>query len=340
MTIKDVARRSGYAVGTVSRVLNGSPGVSGKAREKVLAAVEELGFKPNSNARHLKRRSGSGYGIIVKGARNLLFAGMVEEIQNLFETAGRSVSLYYLDEDDDEVELAVQVCRERKPLGILFLGGDRGNFIRRFSDVTCPCVLVTTRADTLGFPNLSSVSTDDTAGAAQAMGYLLDAGHRQVGIIGGDSCFIAPAVNGCNMSQLRLAGCRQAFLQRGLSFAQERQTIISRFSLEGGYDAANTLLERCPDLTAILVMADVMAIGALRAIHDRGLRVPEDISLIGYDGIEQAAYCVPRLATIRQNAGQLARRGVDILLRQSNGNQSVHEIVPFQLVRGESVRFV
>ena len=83
-----------------------------------------------------------------------------------------------------------------------------------------------------------------------------------------------------------------------------------------------------------------MAIGALRAIRDRGLRVPEDISLIGYDGIEQADYCFPRLTTIQQHAGQLARRGVDILLRQVKGGAAIHEIVPFQLSCGESVREV
>ena len=339
MTIKDVARRSGYAVGTVSRVLNGSPGVSETAREKVLAVVEELGFKPNSNARSLKQRASSGYGIIVKGAGNLLFAGIAEEMQSLLEAAGRAVSFYYLDEDKDEVELAAQVCREQKPLGLLFLGGNRNNFIRRFSAVTCPCVLVTTRADNMDFSNLSSVSTDDVAGAAQAMGCLLDAGHRQVGIIGGVSRLVSP-IAGCNTSQLRLLGCQQAFLQRGIPFDPERQAIAARFSFSGGYEAANILLDRSPGVTAILAMADVMAIGALRAVHDRGLRVPEDISLIGYDGIDQAAYCVPRLATVRQDAGQLARRGVDILLHQTGGGQPVHEIVPFQLVRGESVRAI
>ena len=339
MTIKDVAQRSGYAVGTVSRVLNGSPGVSEEARRKVLAAVEELGFKPNSNARHLKRREGSGFSFIVKGAHNLLFAGIVEEMQHCIEDAGRSASVHYLDESSDEVEMAVQVCREQKPLGILFLGGNRENFSRGFAKIDCPCVLVTTRADTLGFSNLSSVSTDDVAGAAHAMSHLLDAGHQRIGIIGGESCVIVPAM-GCNTSQLRLIGCQQAFLQRGLAFEPEQWAIASHFSLEGGYKAASALLDRCPDMTAILAMSDVMAIGAMRAIHDRGLRVPEDISLIGFDGIEQAAYCVPRLTTIQQDAVRLARRGVDILLQQKDGGETVHEIVPFQLINGESVRTV
>ena len=339
VTIKDVAQRSGYAVGTVSRVLNSSASVSDTAREKILATVEELGFTPNNNARQLKQREGRGYGIIVKGAGNRLFAGIVEEMQRRFSAAGKTVTLHYLDEDNDEVEQAVQLCRERKPLGILFLGGNRENFVRKFTSVPCPCVLVTTRADSLGFSNLSSVCTDDVAGAAEAMGHLLDAGHREVGVIGGDSSVLTPAM-GSNTSALRLLGCQQAHLQRGLSFDPNRQAVAARFSLQGGYDAACRLLDRNPGITAIFAMADIMAIGALRAIQDRGLRVPEDISIVGYDGIEQSAYCIPRLTTVRQNAGRLAQRSVDILLQHTEGTEAVHEIIPFQLVCGESVRKV
>lgn len=337
MTIKDIAKASGYAVGTVSRVLNGHPDVSDEARERILAVVQETGFQPNGNARHLKQRSSRSVAIIVKGAGNLLFARILEQAQSRVKSAGKATTIYYLDEDDDEVEQAVKVCRELKPLGILFLGGHRGNFQARFAQVTCPCVLISTRADALGFSNLSSVSTDDVAGAAQAMGRLLDAGHRKVGVIGGESCVVSPELM-CNTSQLRLTGCIQACAQRCVPFDPERQSVQSRYSLEGGYEGAMELLDRLDGLTAIYAMADVMAIGALRAIHDRGLRVPEDVSVMGYDGIEQAGYTVPRLSTIRQGAAQLARRGVEILLSQLEGAAAVHEIVPFEMVEGESVR--
>ena len=338
MTIKDIAIRSGYAVGTVSRVLNDHPDVSDEARARILAVVDELGFKPNSNARHLKQREARGFSIVVKGTHNLLFAGIVEEMQSRIKDAGHSANVYYLDEFDDEVELALQVCREQKPLGILFLGGDRDNFTRSFGKVACPCVLVTTRADTLGFANLSSVSTDDVAGAAAAMDILLDAGHDKIGIIGGENSKNADPLSGYNSSQLRLAGCRQASLKRGIDFNPEKQLRISRYSMDGGYEAAGSLLEQYPDMTAILAVSDVMAIGALRAIYDKGLRVPEDISLIGYDGIEQAAYCIPRLSTVRQDVEQLAKRGVDILLQQTDGGAAVHEIIPFRVIHGESVK--
>lgn len=337
MTIKDVAQHSGYAVGTVSRVLNGHPDVSEEARSRILAVVEELGFKPNSNARHLKQRGGNGFCILVKGTHNMLFMSIVEEMQSLIKRAGRSASVYYLNEDDNEVELGIQVYHEQKPLGILFLGGNQDNFKDRFTRIACPCVLVTARADMLGFSNLSSVSTDDVEGAKQAMGALLDAGHRKVGIIGSDSGEIT--ANTGSISRLRLLGCQKASEKRGLTFYPQ-QAVASRYSMEGGYQAAQILLDRYPDMTAIFAISDVMAIGALRAIHDRGLRVPEDLSLIGYDGIEQVDYCVPRLSTIRQDVEQLARRGVDILLKQIDGAQAVHEIVSVAFIQGESVRTI
>lgn len=336
MTIKDIARRSGYAVGTVSRVLNGHPDVSDAARERILAVVRETGFRPNDNARHLKQRGSREAAIIVKGAGNLLFARILEEIQCLLKAEGRPVAVYYLDEDDDEVEQALRVSRELKPLGFLFLGGNRDNFLRAFDRLSLPSVLITTRADTLGFPNLSSVSTDDVEGACQAVGCLLDAGHREIGVIGGESCFLSPAM-ACNTSQLRLVGCQQAHARRGLPFDPEGQSAIARYSMEGGYEATVELLGRVPGLTAIFAMSDVMAIGAVRALHDRNIQVPRDMSVMGYDGIEQSGYCVPRLATVCQDWEQLARRGVEILLRQVEGGAAVHEIVPFRLSLGESV---
>ena len=337
MTIKDIAHRSGYAVGTVSRVLNGTPGVSDKARARILAVVAETGFQPNDNARHLKQRRSESIAIIVKGVGNMLFARVLEKMQSRIKAAGKAAAVYYLDEDDNEVEQAVRICRELKPLGILFLGGNRGYFLDGFRQITCPCVLVSNRADALGFPNLSSVATDDVDGAASAMGFLLDAGHRAVGVIGGESCVVSPELM-CNTSQLRLTGCIRACAQRGVPFDPAAQTAQSRFSMEGGYEGAQLLLDRMPELTAIFAMSDVMAIGAIRAVLDRGRRVPEDVSVIGYDGIEQAHYCTPRLTTIRQGADQMARRGVEILLGQLDGEENtVHEIVPFSLALGESV---
>ena len=160
MTIKDIARLSGYGLGTVSRVLNNHPDVSEKARERILAVVHEHGF-----AKYLKTQAQSSVAVLVKGSQNFLFAGILERVQDLFRNNGEEIYVAYLDEEADEVQYAVQLVKLRRPKGIIFLGGDLDCFRREFHPITVPCVLLTNDAHTLGFENLSSFSTDDTASA-------------------------------------------------------------------------------------------------------------------------------------------------------------------------------
>jgi len=333
MTIKDIARLSGYGVATVSRVLNDHPDVSAETRQKVLAVVAEQGFQPNNNAKHLKQQAGTSIAIIVKGTMNMLFADLVEKLQALLREAGQDTAVYYLDEDANEVAYACLLCRERKPQGILFLGGDRELFQAGFRDISVPCVLLTNTARDLGFGNLSSITTDDREASRQAVLFLAGQGHRRIGLLGGNwSCF--------QIGHSRYLGCRQACRELGLEF-DECQCEPCRYSLEDGYAAAKVLLGRCPDLTAIFAVSDVTALGAMRALRDLGKRVPEDISVMGYDGVAIGQYSLPRLATVRQDTQQLAERGVDALLRGITRNSPpVHDLVPFQLIQGESVACV
>lgn len=332
MTIKDIAKLSGYAVGTVSRVLNDRPDVSEEARAKVLAVVEAHHFKRNSNARHLKQQASSGVALIVKGTQNMLFADLVERMQTRIRDSGHPSLIYYIDEDGDEIDQAVQVCRERRPMGILFLGSNLSLFQTGFSQITIPCVLVTNSAAGLDLPNLSSVSTDDTDAACRAVERLMELGHRTIGILGGRA-------EQSNAAQARLEGVRQAFARRGLTLDEAKQCETARFDLSGGYAAMERLLDKLPGMTALFAMSDVQALGAMRALHDRGLRVPEDISVLGYDGIELGRFAVPRLSTVRQDAQRLAERSVDILIRQIRDREgSVHELLPYTILDGESVK--
>ena len=331
MTIKDIARLSGCGVATVSRVLNQHPDVSEETRRRVLAVVEEYGFQPNNNAKHLKQQAGTGIIILVKGTQNMLFADLVERVQTLLQENDREAVVYYLDEDADEVAYALQLCRERKPIGILFLSGDVEMFGAKFQGISVPCVLLTNTAGELEFENLSSITTDDGEAAAQVIDFLAERGHRRIGILGGN--WVCSQI-----SYRRLKGCEKTFARLGLPFDQERQCEPCRYSMGEAYAATLRLLERCPDLTAIFAVSDVMAMGTIRALRDLGKRVPEDISVVGFDGIAMANYSVPRLATVRQDTQRLAERGVDILLHNiERKNRPVHEVVPFQLIPGESV---
>ena len=331
MTIKDIARLSECGVATVSRVLNDHPDVSEETRRKVLAVVEEQGFQPNNNAKHLKQQAGTSIVIIVKGIMNMLFADLVEKLQTLLREAGQDTAVYYIDEDADEIAFALQRCRERKPMGVVFLGGDLELFQAGFAPVTVPCVLLTNTARELGFRNLSSFTIDDGQAARQVVELLYEKGHRNIGLVGGNwSC--------TQISYRRLTGCRDACLRLGLPFDVDRQCEPCRYSMPEAYAATKVLLERCPDLTAIFAISDVMALGAIRALCDLGKRVPEDISVVGYDGIVIGQYSLPRLTTVRQDTQQLAERGVDALLRSiQRRSPPVHELVPFHLIEGESV---
>ena len=124
MTIKDIARESGYAVSTVSRALNDHPDVSAETKARIQAVIDAHGFIPNNNAKHLKQTATKSIAIVVKGTSNMLFAPIVERMQDLIKSAGYTDVVYYLDEDSDEVRHALLLCREQKPLGLLFLGGN------------------------------------------------------------------------------------------------------------------------------------------------------------------------------------------------------------------------
>lgn len=332
MTIKDIARESGYSVSTVSRVLNNRRDVSPEAKKKIDEIVEAHNFVPNNNAKHLKQMVTKTILVLVKGNSNMLFASIVEEIQKTVEKTKYTVSIYYLDELENEVEQAINLMRERKPLGMLFLGGNPQFFKKEFNQIRIPCVLVTNQGTQMAFDNLSSVATDDVEAAMCAVDFLIKQGHKRIGILGGDT-----AVS--HTSKQRLEGCKKSFEKNGLAYKPEECYEKARFSYESAYKAMNRLLDRELGITAVFAMSDVMAIGAIRAVRDRNLEVPEDISIIGFDGIPLADYYNPKLTTVKQQYQILAARSVEILLGAIDLKKpAVHEIIPFELVAGESVK--
>ncbi len=334
MDIRDVARLSGYSVGTVSRVLNDHPNVSDHARERVLAVVRESGYTPNSNARFLKMRSTSSLAAFVKGARNKLFSDILECMQAYLNEAGEEVVVTYLDEDANEVQEAIAYQEARHPKAMLFLGGEPEYFQEAFEFIRVPSVLVTNTASDLSFPNLSSVSIDDVAAASEVIEHLWASGHRRIGVLGGNR-------SAGQVSGKRLRGVELALKRHGVPFDYDRDFEACHYAEEEAYDAVVRLLMRTPDLTAIFAMGDVIAFGAMRAIYDMGLTVPDDISLVGFDGTAVSQFSVPRITSVRQNSRDLAERAVALILQAlRDGAGPVHEFVPYQLFKRESVRVI
>lgn len=334
VTIKDIARESGYSISTVSRVLNHKSDVSPDAKKKIEETVKKFNFVPNNNAKHLKQNNSKAIGVLVRGTSNMLFASIVEEIQRMIEKTEYTLVVSYIDEDDNEVEQALLLCRERKPLGLLFLGGNPEYFEQDFAEVDVPCVLVTNRADKMRFSNLSSVATDDIAAARCAVDALFDAGHTKIGILGGN-------LEKSHTSRQRYRGCKESFEAHNVAWDHDKFYERARFSFDSGYRSMARLIEKYPDLTAVFAMADVTAIGAIRALRDKGYFVPEDISVMGFDGTPLGEYYNPKLSTVKQQYKNLATRSVEILFGMIELKMdAVHETVPFSLVKEESVRVI
>lgn len=332
MTIKDLSAQTGYSVGTISRVLNNQPNVSTKAREVILKAADDVGFQLNANAKQLKQHQGTAILVVVKGTSNELFANLVEAFQTRIAHTGYPLVVDYIDENDNEVRRAVQLCREKKPQGVLFLGGNQAHFLADFDKISLPCVLVTNDASALPFSNLSSVTSDDALAARMAIDHLMSLGHRKIAVVGGDQSV-------SDTTRLRYQGCVEAFRSHGIPFHETLDYQSARFSYADGYRAAKELLARNREFTALFAMSDVMAIGAIRALQEAGKRVPEDVSVMGFDGLPIGNFTVPKLATVCQSVEELAQRSLRLLMDNIQGRcQAQHETVPVCLEWKESAR--
>ena len=226
----------------------------------------------------------------------------------------------------------MKIYYEKRPAGIIFLGGNPERYEADFNQIKVPCVLITNQANNVSNKMLSSVGTDDISAAQEIAEYLIANGHRNIGVIGGD-------INKSEISDRRFKGFMKAMKKHDLPFDFETHYQTAKYSFEGGEKAAEELIEKFGDMTAVFSMSDVQAIGAIRKLTDRGLRVPQDISVTGFDGLPLTQYMNPRLTTIRQYEEQLAECGTNALLETIGKakQESSHILIPFELLKGESV---
>ena len=332
MTIKDIARISGCSVSTISRVINDRPDVRPETKERVLEVMREAGFVPNTNARQLKIQQSRSLVFVVKGTRNIFFSDFLVQLQRAATLYGYNGIVSYLDENANEIEAAEKILREIKPKGMIFLGGSVANFQKGFANISVPSVLTTLVSDKLDFSNLSMVGVDDRAAAYQAVSYLIQQGHRKIAVLGG------PATS--YPSMMRRQGAQQAMEDAGIRF-EDKLYGLSNYDFESAYHAMNGLLARRAEFTALFAMSDVIAFGAIRALVSAGFRVPEDVSVIGFDGITMSRYCVPVMTTIVQPSEQIALQSIELLVRQiEHGTPAQTVTLQPELQQGESVRAI
>ncbi len=328
-TIRDIARKSGVSVTTVSRVLNHRPDVNNATREKVEKVMAECHFVGNANARSLKQAESDMAAIILRGHQNPFLNALAEAMLQQASGSRTSFMLEFIDEREDEFQTALRLSHEKRAKGFIFVGSRLDERRRAVEELDVPLVFATVSAEDAHLLHAASVAVDERAMGYCAAKTLLNAGHRKIAVFGG------VRMGGDSLS-LRYQGVTDAFHDAGLVFDESRY-VETRLSMKDGYDSARAFFPVKSDTTAVFAMSDTVAMGAIRALEDMGLRVPQDVSVIGFDGIEMGKYFIPRLTTIEQPVPDIARESVKVLLdMMENGGESRHVTVDATLRIRES----
>ena len=331
-TLEAVAARAGVGRGTVSRVVNGSPQVSDRARDAVLRAIDELGYVPNSAARSLVTRRTDCIALVVSESEDRVFAepffaGVVRGVSA--EIAGTEFQLWLamITASTDRERLGRQLTAQHVDGALLLsLHGD-DSLPRMLEDRGLPTVL---GGRPTGFTPTSYVDVDNHAGARLAVDHLVSRGWRRIATIAGPQDMLAGVA--------RLEGYREALRRAGLD-APDDLVAHGHFSEDGGRVAMEDLLARHGDIDAVFAASDPMAFGAMRAIREAGRRIPEDIAVVGFDGSPAAAGSEPPLTTVDQPAEAMGRHMARLLLASIEGRpvaQPAVILVPDLVVRAST----
>ncbi len=323
-TIRDVARKAGVSVGTVSRVVNGHPSVTEAKKRAVLDVIAELGFRPDAAAQSLRRGTNRTLGVVIPDLRNPFFAELMQHIELRAKEHGYSVLFASSDEQaDSEAELIANLVR-RKVEGVVLVPSNRAETIANPDGVR----LVVVDRRVAGHP---FVAADHRAGARMVSEYLVSLGHRRIACISGpENSFVA---------RERLAGFMDVMAGRlaeaGLDPAS--CVISAPFDYNGGREAAKALLaDGGPQPTAIFACSDQQAIGVLRAAFDRRIAVPDQLSVIGFDDILISDLVAPRLTTAAQPVTSIANCATDLLIGGKPLDAGASYIFPCTMVRRET----
>lgn len=316
VTIHDVARIAGVGIGTVSRVINNSAKVSAATRAKVLAAISQLDYHPDPIARSMILKRTGSVGLIVPFFTRFFFMEVLRGVESAAANAGCDLILYNVETDAqrDRYFSTVPIRRKVDGLVIISLTPDE-TVARRFNDINLPVVLVDAYS-----PLLTSFIVNNVEGAYLAVKYLIERGHRRIGFING----IIEGNFKFNQANDRLIGLHRALGEAQIQFEPEL-ALSAGWTREGGREAALRLLSREPRPTAIFAASDVQAVGALEAARILHIAVPEELSIIGYDGIELSELL--DLTTVQQPMRRMGEYGMIKLLEVIDNPQTPPELI-------------
>lgn len=330
-TIRDVAKRAGVSVATVSAVINKNRRVSERLTAKVLEAIKELDYRPNRLARALFKKRTYMIGCLVPTIANPFFPEIVKSVEDIAFQNHFGVFICNTEVDASKVAYYQRMLIETQVDGVIMaLTWElaRPEVIMEFLENGIPVVGL---AGARRAEQIDCVVTDDVRGGFDATMHLIDLGHTRIGFIG--------AVES-ETTRLRLFGYRKALQAAGLPVDERLIVLGSAYSEIEGYTLTKMLIGRHPEVTAIFAFNDVMALGALSALNDSGIRVPQDISVIGFDDTI-APFSWPKLSTIAVQKEEMGRLAANLLMGRIQGNSEppqVFEIRPKLVVRDSTGR--
>ncbi len=322
-TIREVAARAGVSTATVSRSLRGGAGVEPATRRRVEDAARALRYRPSGVARSLKLRATRTVGLIVTDIENPYFPQIVSAVEDAVRERGYTVLLADGRRDPERELESLDALSEREVDGMIIASTAVTQRHReQIRELNCPAVIINSESTVPGVP---AVLSDNVMGGRVAARHVLRLGHRALIFVGDDDDDHNSAV------QARIDGARSAVTELAstgdLRFRAIASAGVGDGAVEGGIRAARSLVAASFVETAVLCRNDLTAIGVMRGLIDAGLRIPQDVSVVGYDDIELAAYVDPSLTTVRQSTDEMARRAVaDLFERLGHGREPTDDI--------------
>ena len=328
-TMKDVARLAGVSVQTVSCVINSTGSISEETRKQVMQTIEQLDYRRHPMARSMRTGQTSLIGLLVLDMTNPVLATIASHVEATAYSQDYNVVLHNVGMDARREQAYLEsAAHNRLYDGLIIVNAfDRSHTFPLLKKSHIPTVLI----DCLTTPTLPSVSMDNLRGAYMATEYAIKLGHRRIAHICGSRTL--------EVARQREQGYLQALGDHELDYVLVEEVESERWSYQSGYCAMQHILQHRPTPTAVFVGSDQMAIGACRALTEAGLTVPNDMSIIGFDDIEAAAFATPPLTTIRQPLADLASQAVTLLLRIINDVyvEPLQILLPPELVVRQSV---
>jgi len=305
-TIRDVARLASVSCATVSHVLNRTRAVLPGTRSRVLSAVRRLDYVPSAVAQSLKQQSTRTVGLVIPNTTNPWFAELARAVEDACFSRGHAMVLCSSDEEPERQEAYLRLLRQKRVDGIVIASlRDDPRWVAALHLAGCPLVVLDRPMSGL---SADVVRTDCRRAGALAAEHLKSLGHRRIG------CIAGPAHLG--VVRDRLAGLRRGLAGAGIALADDA-VVDGGFTAAGGHTAALALVRATPRPTALFALNDLMAIGALRALSELGLRAPADVSVLGFDGIELGRYVYPAVTTVAQPTRELGARTVELVLERA-----------------------